>query len=234
MDVPVEKRESAACPRCQDPLEDTQHMWLCQGKDSPQKWADALTALDQELQRLQTDPILISLITSRLRTWQLSEDQDIFPNLTTKYTEVLQRQDAQGWINFWMGLPSTGWQQIQEAHYLRISSSKTGSSWLIAIIQKQWLIAWDIWDYRNQVVHKTDEGADFQRVTNAIRAEYSLGAPREIRKFFRTPLREMLRRNFDYQTNWLHRITVHQARTHHKDNSLRRLQACMAAFIGLR
>jgi hypothetical protein len=43
----------------------------------------------------------------------------------------------------------------------------------------------------------------------------------------------MLQRNFDYQTNWLHRITVNRARTHRKDTSLQRLQACMAAFVGL-
>jgi hypothetical protein len=36
------KRDSAACPRCQHPIEDTQHVWLCQGMESPKKWEAAL------------------------------------------------------------------------------------------------------------------------------------------------------------------------------------------------
>jgi hypothetical protein len=158
-----------------------------------------------------------------------------FPNIGERYTAVLQRQDEHGWENFWMGLPSIGWQQIQDAHYQRISSHKTGASWMISIIRKQWLIAWSIRDYRNQVVHHTDEGTDALRVASEIRTEFAVGAPsRDIRKFFRIPLRDLLRRNLDYQTSWLHRVTVHRARTQRKDSSLRRSQACMAAFVGLR
>jgi hypothetical protein len=218
--------------KLQNQLEDVQHVWLCQGMDSPKKWESTLTALEVEMRRLQTDPILVQIIISRLRTWQLSEepaDHDI----PERYKEVLQSQDSQGWSNFWMGLPSKGWQEIP--HYHRIASSKTGPSWLIAIIRKQWLIAWDIWDYRNSIVHDKDNGTDIQQVANAIRAEYAAGTPsREMRKFFRLPLRDTLRRNFDYQTNWLHRVATHRERTHRKDPSLRRSQACLAAFVGLR
>jgi hypothetical protein len=229
------KQDSAACPRCQHPIEDTQHVWLCQGLESPKKWEAALADLDLEMRRLQTDPVMATLIVSRLRTWQKSEEPTTDPDTHDKYMEALSRQDAQGWLNFWMGLPSKGWQELQEAHYKRIASSKTGSSWLIAIICKQWLIAWDIWDYRNGVVHHTDDGTDAQKIATAIRAEYAQGAPtRDMRKFFRTPLRDTLRRNIDYQTNWLHRVTVNRARSHRKDPSLQRSQACLAAFVGLR
>jgi hypothetical protein len=229
------KRDSAACPRCQHPLEDAQHVWLCQGMESQQKWDVALTALDIEMRRIQTDPVLAILITSRLRTWQLSSDPAVFHDLTEKYKAVMQSQDEQGWHNFWMGLPSKGWQEIQENHYQRISSPKTGSSWLISIIRKQWLIAWDIWDYRNQVVHDKDTGTDSQQIADDIRAEYAAGVPsRALRKFFRLPLRDMLRRNIDYQTNWLHRVTTNRDWSYRKDPSLRRSQAFMAAFVGRR
>jgi hypothetical protein len=210
-------------------------MWQCQGKESPQKWVAALTSLSLEMRRLQTDPVLASLIICRLRTWQLSGEPVILANLTERYTAVLQSQDEQGWLNFWIGLPSKGWQELQAEHYNRIASPKTGTNWLTAIIRKQWLIAWDIWDYRNQVVHHINEGTDIQRVATAIRAEYALGAPSlELRKFFRTPLREALRRNIDYQTNWLYRVATNRARSHLKDCSLRRSQACLAAFVGRR
>ncbi len=229
------QRESAACPRCAELIEDVQHVWLCQGMESPQKWEEGLKSLALEMRRLKTDPNLATMIIDRLRTWQTSEVLTDHSTLPARYTEVLQLQDGQGWINFWMGLPSTGWQELQDVHYKRIASSKRGSSWLIAVIRKQWLIAWDIWDYRNGIVHNSDAGTDAQRVAAAIRAEYEMGTPsRILRRFFRLPLRDLLRRNVDYQTNWLHRVTVHRARTHRKDPSLRRQQACMAAFLGLR
>jgi hypothetical protein len=119
-----------------------------------------------------------------------------------------------------MGLPSKGWQEIQESHYQRIALSKIGPSWLIAIIRKQWLIARDIWDYRNSIVHNKDNGTDIQPVATAIRAEYAAGAPsRDMRKFHCLPLRDTLQQNFGYQTNWLHRVATHRERTHRKDPS---------------
>jgi hypothetical protein len=178
---------------------------------------------------------LTEIIINRLRTWQLSAEPHVFSDLQTKYNDVLQSQDTQGWHNFWMGLPCQGWQQLQGEHYTRISTSKTGSSWLISTIRKQWLIAWDIWDYRNRVVHDSDTGIDAQRIATAIREEYALGIPsRDTRTFFRHPIQVLLRSNLDDQTNWLHRITVHRARLSRKDPSLQRSQACMAAFLGRR
>jgi hypothetical protein len=38
----------------------------------------------------------------------------------------------------------------------------TGPSWLIMIIRKHWLIAWDIWDYQKSVVHDKDDGTNIQ------------------------------------------------------------------------
>jgi hypothetical protein len=186
------QRESAKCPRCNEPLEDVEHVWRCQGTESPQKWEAALAALSLEMRRLQTDPIVEKIIMGRLCTWQKSAKPTDSSTLPMQYKEVLTHQDNQGWINFWIGLPSTGWQEIQDAHYKRIASSKTGSSWLIAMIRKQWLIAWEIWDYRNGIVHNSEAGTDAQRVASDIRAEYDLGTPsREMRRFFRIPLRAL-------------------------------------------
>jgi hypothetical protein len=115
--------------------------------ESPQKWGTVLTALDLEMQRLKTDLVLAKMISSRLHTWQMSKEPSAFDNIQEKYKEVLQNQDTQVWQNFWMGLLSKGWQEIQKAHYQQIVAQKTGSSWLIAIIWKRWLVACDIWDY---------------------------------------------------------------------------------------
>jgi hypothetical protein len=54
-----------------------------------------------------------------------------------------------GWENFFMGLPSNGWASIQNSYFLKLGSKKTGKRWLVAIIRKQWMIAWDIWNYCN-------------------------------------------------------------------------------------
>jgi hypothetical protein len=106
------KRDTAACPRCHHPLEDVQHVWLCQGMESTQKWEEALTSLNAEMVRLQTDPVLATVIINRLRTWQRSEDPTAFTAIAEKYKEVINSQDTQGWCNYWVGLPSKGWQEL--------------------------------------------------------------------------------------------------------------------------
>jgi hypothetical protein len=56
------QRESAACPLCAELLEDVQHVWLCQGMESPKKWEEGLKSLALEMRRLKTNPNLATMI----------------------------------------------------------------------------------------------------------------------------------------------------------------------------
>jgi hypothetical protein len=101
----------------------------------------------------------------------------------------------------------------------------------MAIIKKQWMIAWDIWAYRNGFVHDTMTGIETALVQQSIREEYAQGAPtRDTARFFRLSLDRRLKTSFDHQTSWLYRIQ--QARHREtRDRSMNSMRAVMAAFV---
>jgi hypothetical protein len=134
-------RDSAKCPRCDEPIEDANHVWLCQGAKSPAWWTVALASLRVEMALSHTDPLLTTIIISRLTSWQTGSAPEMFPVLPPLYQATLLHQDEQGWNNFFMGLPSIGWVELQQQHFHRTASLKSGQRWLTALIRKQWRVA---------------------------------------------------------------------------------------------
>jgi hypothetical protein len=171
-------RDSAKCPRCEEPIEDTNHVWLCQGMESPARWTVALATLRVGMALSRTDPLLTKIIISQLTSWQTGSEQEIFPGLPSHYQMTLLHQDRQGWNNFFMGLPSTGWFELQQQHYHRTASLKSGRRWLTSIIRKQWKVAWDIWDYCNSVVHDKDFGTATARMANEWQTKFERNTPK--------------------------------------------------------
>ena len=58
-----------------------------------------------------------------------------------------------GWINFLCGRFSVQWKEAQKRHYLRIGTKKSPCLWAIAILKKLLMIRWDMWQFRNKVLH---------------------------------------------------------------------------------
>jgi hypothetical protein len=66
--------------------------------------------------------------------------------------DALQAQDVIGWDNFFDGRLSIAWERIQESHYKWCQSRNSGRRWTIALIQKLWDVAWDLWEHRTTQV----------------------------------------------------------------------------------
>jgi hypothetical protein len=221
-------RESAQCPRCEEPIEDANHVWLCQGADSPARWTIALASLRAHMALSRTDPLLTNIIISRLTSWQTGTPPETFPALPPLYQTTLLHQDTQGWNNFFMGLPSTGWVDIQQQHFHRTASRKSGRRWLTAIIKKQWRVAWDIWDYRNGVVHHKDFGTAAVRMANSLRVEYAKGVEStDMRVFFKASLQSILQRSIHHQAEWLWRVQTARHAKHRRDMTTHRQRVMM-------
>jgi hypothetical protein len=45
------------------------------------------------------------------------------------------------------------WEHAQTAHYKWCQSRKSGRRWTIAIIQKLWDIAWDLWENCDDIIY---------------------------------------------------------------------------------
>jgi Reverse transcriptase (RNA-dependent DNA polymerase) len=221
-------RDSAQCPRCNEPIEDANHVWLCQGADSPARWTVALASLQVEMALSGTDPLLSNIILNRLTSWQSGSNPEIFPALPSLYKDTLLHQDQQGWNNFFMGLPSTGWVDLQQQYFHQTASLKSGRRWLTAIIRKQWRVAWDIWDYRNSVVHDIDCGTEATQMALSICTEYAKGvASSEMRIFFKVSLQTLLQRSLQHQAEWLWRVQSARQAQQRRDMTTHRQRVMM-------
>jgi hypothetical protein len=191
-----------------------------------------MAALSSELLRLCTEPILAKIIISRIQSWRTGSLPETFTTLPTQYLQTLEKQDAQGWQNFFMGLPSTGWHSIQNAHYQRLGLQHSGKRWLTAFIRKQWAIAWDIWQYRNSIVHDKMEGIEIQEVNDAIVHEYQQeqSSP-DIKQYFKIPVHTRLRASFDHKKSWLHNVQIVRARQQCRNLTLTQLRTTMANWL---
>jgi hypothetical protein len=64
-----------------------------------------------------------------------------------------KRQFFEGWLHI-------GWERLQDGYYTNINSKRNGKRWMIAVITKLWEIAWDIWDFCNEIFHhQTNESS---------------------------------------------------------------------------
>lgn len=67
--------------------------------------------------------------------------------------DAMKDQEKIGWTNFFLGRWSPKWQAIQAKHYERISSKKSPRRWATAVIHRLFLVAWDLWQHRNDQLH---------------------------------------------------------------------------------
>jgi hypothetical protein len=124
-------------------------------------------------------------------------------NLTTAILFILKkhrkRQTMEGYLrltsrhqaeiesnNFVLGRWSVKWGEAQQRHYDRIGSKRTSKRWATAILHKLAMIRWDLWGFRNGILHAPTGplavakhtflnsliGEDFTRGTDGIDKHY--------------------------------------------------------------
>ena len=114
------------------------------------------------------------------------------------------------------GCLSVEWAKAQHAYYQWINIRRTGKRWAIALIKKLWEISWDLWDDRNDVLHKTPLAADLEgaaSLDNAIREECLLGSeglPATVRSTFPKDINKLIRAPLTQRKAWL--VLVRAAR----------------------
>lgn len=227
------KESETKCPRCDEEIEDATHVWHCQGRDSNTLWENSLDGLEVLMHEHHTDPLLVDIIVSRLNSWRngtMVEPIAVPPH----YQEVLERQDRQGWNNFFLGIPAKGWRELQQANYEASGSTKSGRRWLEAIIRKQWQIAWDIWEYRCNIKHDVKEGTEATHINQQIESLFKdkVSTLPGVKHFFKNGLNAVLEKGIAYKRKWLHRIDTAKARAERKKSPLDQMRRLMRQYVG--
>jgi hypothetical protein len=114
-------------------------------------WQHSLHKFQSDLRKVYTDPDLIKIIINYLNAWWY--DYTLLPIDDEKYWVLLERQNTIGARQFFEGWLHWDWETLQGQYYHDIRSRRSSKWWTIAVITKLWNIAWDLWDFRNAVLH---------------------------------------------------------------------------------
>ena len=137
--------------------EDSTHVWLCKGPDTEEIWSKAVAELEDMMRKLDTDPTLAHIVSLYLRSWRTGEAITYEP--PREFHALLQAQSAVGWGRFFEGWVVLQWTEQQHQYYKVIRSHRTGRRWTIAILQKLWNTAWDMWEqweHQNGILHEQE------------------------------------------------------------------------------
>jgi len=202
-------RASSKCPHCALE-EDATHVWTCQSQAVQDKWTQALDDLNQWLHDTDTAPDLIVLILDGLRAWSGNQTNPTSP----RYPDLAGRQAGLGWQSLFEGRPAVGWQTAQQDYFAAIGSSNRGLRWLTQLLLKLVNIAWDLWEFRNDVLYTAQQTLAYELQLSMIDEEFAyrhLHTPTDHRRFFGPGAAEIKERPPHLRSAWLHR--VHSALT---------------------
>jgi hypothetical protein len=126
--------------------------------------------------RNKTCPAIAKAIRSRLRTWRNNTRKDHLRGFRFRGLKaVILDQDRLGWDAAFEGKWHVGWAEVQDTYFKHLGSQRSGKRWLVALIQKLWLTAWDLWEDCNGVNAKQREDASHRVLQARVRAEYQVG-----------------------------------------------------------
>jgi hypothetical protein len=124
-------------------------------------------------------------------------------------------QSMLGWRNLLEGFVHVSWRQTQQIYFSRIGSARSPKRWIVALIQKLWEIAWDMWEHRNGILHDKDQSIILTALNDDIRDEFRRGykgLPKETQSLFRQGCASILAKPAEVKQQWLARIQLARQR----------------------
>ena len=123
--------------------------------------SDLQTKLEEE----KTFPPLLVAITSRLQSWHQGLPMEPYQH-EREVRDAIAEQDQIGWWNFSLGRISTKFAAIQDRHYESLGLRRTGAVWAGKMITELNKILWQMWEHRNNLLHKTMTPQKEQQLEN--------------------------------------------------------------------
>jgi hypothetical protein len=132
--------------------------------------------------------------------------------------QVIASQSSIGWKNLLEGLLSKSWRQLQQRYYNQEGLRKSSKRWAKGLFVQLHHLAWNQWEHRNHVKHKTDRRRYLRmekRLDTEIMRFYSQGCsdlpPRE-RYHFRLAMPALLDKPLSFKQNWFRNVTAAKQR----------------------
>ena len=230
------------CPRCGAPNETTTHIIQCPGGSANTVWDTSLASLDEWLSDQKTCPDLRKLLIHALSRWRLGLDVTNLRSFQFEWCEnIFESQQIIGWRQLMGGCLSIEWAMAQQTYFKWMGIRRTGKRWVVSLIKRMWEISWDLWDDRNDFLHKTPMAADLSGAASldkAIREEYQLGSaglPTPVRRQFPKDINKFLKTSLIQRKSWL--VLVRASRELIHDNRIQdeftNPQSYLRKWVGL-
>jgi hypothetical protein len=160
------QKEHDKCPFCRE-TETVLHVYKCQHLEVKQVWDNEIQQLQLTLQEADTDPDITRSLCLGLNKWR--------DNSPMENNWLLNEQSMIGWDGIMEGCIGRHWQQHQSSYYTDNNIPKKGNKWAQLVIRRIWLIAWRLWEKRNNREHKDDKANAVQKLMNDVHNEIQLG-----------------------------------------------------------
>ena len=212
------EQSHSACPSCGASGETTSHILQCPHPSVRSKWNATVAGLEQWMKSQQTAPDISNIVVANLHGWCSHQPPITYAGPLPYLSEACSRQASIGWESFLRGFPASSWIYAQQDHYNRISSKRTGKRWLSELIKKLWSVSWDMWRFRNGILHSKSPDAPTNLtflLTAAIITELNHGGrllPPSCTYLFSTTMSALLNTSINNKKLWL--ATVWSARDH--------------------
>ena len=105
------------------------------------------------------------------------------------------------------------WQLVQQKYIKNTNSKRSSLRWATSIINKFLLTAWDIWDFRNSLVHGLggiNERARHKELNFQIKQQFQIGFDtlllNDYRNYRRYTLNKLLDSSKETKQNWIQNL----------------------------
>ena len=201
-----------------------------------------MASLDEWLSDQKTCPDLRKLLIHALSRWRLGLDVTNLRSFQFEWCEnIFESQQIIGWRQLMGGCLSIEGAMAQQTYFKWMGIRRTGKRWVVSLIKRMWEISWDLWDDRNDFLHKTPMAADLSGAASldkAIREEYQLGSaglPAPVRRQFPKDINKFLKTSLIQRKSWL--VLVRASRELIHDNRIQdeftNPQSYLRKWVGL-
>ena len=177
--VQRKERDHDFCPRCRTQHEDNTHILRCRATGADAQWEYSMENFKREINKLPAPPDLPEAIQDMLTRWREGRiPREAEHNWTDDTKKLIDLQEQVGWELMLEGCISKGWEEIVQMYITSTKKNMTTERWISALIRKLWEVAWDMWDHRNQCLHKLNPDEvllGIQKVKTAIQWEMQHG-----------------------------------------------------------
>ena len=197
------------CPRCLLPDESAQHVLQCPHDESTRLWEKSIESLRTWMQEEGCHQEMSTAFCNALLLWREGVNRPLTEYTNDLVQEACRQQDCIGWYGVFNGFLSRYWLLVVTKQLQLSKSMRSPILWMSRFQKRIWLIPWDQWEHRNNILHNDNalHASELNAINTEVTAEWNTGLDRlpdnRYAHLFRGDLDQHMRRKPHLKQLWL-------------------------------